>query len=1515
MAEKSRHESLKPPLWKRLNPLSRSRPHSPNPSINERDQDRSRPPTPSPSPLAQKVDDGVAPLPGPTVKPSDDISTTSQAEASAPQANTTSAADQQASLRQPAASDSRPDTKPSAPAQTFKRSKYFQQDIGVLHVAFVLQESAELRELICEVVKINSDEQFKDALEPSVSIAADLVAALDMDPVLDGVNDAISTFLGALKTIDWTKASPNEVLSTVQRSIKQIKGIHPHIFAADRQRSSSFKTITSSVLGVTPPILAILKDASSMIPVPMLQPLIGVVAGFLKAADEASNNFEWMRWLASTAGEFIVRIAVICPDKSHNADDRWMRVVDNLRLKLSGIVNKATEFSRRSVASRFLGSGKDKGDVEFMKEELRAAISFFSVEMHIEHKFDLENMSRNIESLLLEQLPRLPEHSLSHDHYFSGSRQDEIQGTLEWVEANQGEHLLWYHGAAGVGKSTYARQLLNHIKAEGMLGAFAYFAIGLDVNPKELVRMMARELADLHPGCRPAVSSAIQNCAGANRGLDEYITHFLVKPIFSLSYSGPLVIILDALDEWVHHKDFLSTLISLPHTRALKFIMTSRYSTLVNIIVASKVHICNLTPVSATVCHDYFKGRFDTIDWDGHYPESHILERLVELADGLLIWAATVCTLVSEPSPHDGPSDILESIVSSSSKVARGDRMEVLYRLAIERIFTNDNEGSKQSRRNILLVMSALQEALPLEEFSRLVGPIRTKFVKETLIGMRAIQTRGTFSEIMVQPAIKLFHASFIDYLGTLEEARIAMAHHFISFLKRSQDTPANMGEKLFRPTELYIGKHFADHLCEMPPDLVSKSIQELESCHIRKWVAWSLAQLMVIGEGNGFPASSHSLLTLSESLLQDHGVIYSPELMTRDINLISGGITGFLTMLELVGIFHGGELSTGGEDHVKYKRDLDKWIHVINGVAIGHLQRQRLEPPGLVKSELGNRAKPDTTWLDSAIELLTGVRAGLSSCPLSILENHALALELDFEHSGVLNSLKEALTLHEDIKVRLYKETPGYATFLNNFAHALHTQFQSDAGCSVDILHRSISLHEQACDYDFQNHYKRATFLDNLGTALHMKYLVEDPKDPAAAIEQIINFHQEAVKLRSNHPMHLPLLLNNLSFALQSQSQLQGEGATEALQQALFYGLRAASADCLGGLELSAYLTTLGYGLCLVSHTQPLTSLHHFVTLEWRAQLTALMRKDDFRQGTLPSKKRGFFQRLFEWRARGTTKIIESRMMNIRSNELTKLAQRVERVVVPKGVKDVVILSDPRLAVQGQLDPMSLVGIQMLEDMLKPGRTAELARLAEPATLVELVGLMELGTLGMLARDAGKEYPHEPGEERILLETDKERRERARRVNKARHAEQAKLAHLAELTEEEAKPGEVRLAEWTRQVERQVEQSRTEQPEQVEQNEALATLAKQIRELLYVAELDLLCLFSARQALSLLPPDAPSRLAIMSLESNIDMEDEELVRGGAFLRLRARPVVALAEQERTHEEMASAKLGLSADV
>lgn len=256
-----------------------------------------------------------------------------------------------------------------------------------------------------------------------------------------------------------------------------------------------------------------------------------------------------------------------------------------------------------------------------------------------------------------------------HRRYFRASREEDIQDTLEWVEAVSDEHFLWVHGAARVGKSTYARRLIDHIKEEGMLGTFAFFDRGINSNPRDLVRMMAREIAGLHPGCRTDIVRAVEDCSNEHQGLDEYITHYLVRPISTLSYSGPLVVILDALDEWVYHEEFLSALVRtvrLPRTTAIKFVMTSRYSTGIDSIVSDNVRIRELTPVSDTICREYFEENFKTINWYGHDPGSQEIDELVELADGRLQWAATVCTDLSTPDPHKEPHQILDDILTHS---------------------------------------------------------------------------------------------------------------------------------------------------------------------------------------------------------------------------------------------------------------------------------------------------------------------------------------------------------------------------------------------------------------------------------------------------------------------------------------------------------------------------------------------------------------------------------------------------------------------------------------------------------------------------------------------------------------------------------------------------------------------------------------------------------------------------------------------------------------------------------
>ena len=485
-----------------------------------------------------------------------------------------------------------------------------------------------------------------------------------------------------------------------------------------------------------------------------------------------------------------------------------------------------------------------------------------------------------------------------HDDRFQASREKEIEDTLRWIEGSDGMRFFWIYGAAGVGKSTLARRLLDHIKGEGILATFAYFSLGNTIDPKDLVRGMARELSSLHPGCRPGVARAISECSGEHQNLDEYLTHFLVKPVASLAYGGSLVIILDALDEWpiVYRVQFLKALRNLPYTLSLKFVMTSRYLEDIASIFDGAANPYELTPVSDTVCRKYFEERFNDPEWDGPRPDDDNLDKLVELAGGFLIWAATVCTLVSTPHPDKPPQKILKEILSSSLILGREERLEDLYREALERIFPAKH---KESCLKLSLSMVVLREDLPLTQFSRLVN-MTPKFIQDICRRLRALQTRGKFYNGTVQPAVKLFHASFIEHLGRLNEAHGVMADNCVHFFKRVTK-PDEPGPFPFQKAEQYIGRYWMYHLQETPDK--RSILLNVPSNHLRLWVGCLLSHLFLLEYIYGYSPGSDALKSLSDHLVSTEGIMSTPEMLWCDRSTTEMVLVSFQKALDLSGI------------------------------------------------------------------------------------------------------------------------------------------------------------------------------------------------------------------------------------------------------------------------------------------------------------------------------------------------------------------------------------------------------------------------------------------------------------------------------------------------------------------------------------------------------------------------------------------------------------------------------------
>ena len=142
-------------------------------------------------------------------------------------------------------------------------------------------------------------------------------------------------------------------------------------------------------------------------------------------------------------------------------------------------------------------------------------------------------------------------------------------------------------------------------------------------------------------------------------------------------------------------------------------------------------------------------------------PSPNIVSDLARLADGLLVWAAMVCSFLSYDMRADAPHKLLDQIFSYLKQITLEDQLSRLYCDALTQLFGNDKE--QELLKRVFGAMTVLRESLPLHDFARLLG-MSLNQVGGVQSRLTALQTPGTFDEQIVPPASEWFHSSFIEF-------------------------------------------------------------------------------------------------------------------------------------------------------------------------------------------------------------------------------------------------------------------------------------------------------------------------------------------------------------------------------------------------------------------------------------------------------------------------------------------------------------------------------------------------------------------------------------------------------------------------------------------------------------------------------------------------------------------------------------------------------------------------------
>jgi len=382
------------------------------------------------------------------------------------------------------------------------------------------------------------------------------------------------------------------------------------------------------------------------------------------------------------------------------------------------------------------------------------------------------------------------------------------QKIMDWFEDPNGECIFWLNGMAGTGKSTISRTVAWDLAEKKRLAASFFFSRGRgDISHAgQFFTTIAAQLTRSLPVLRPLISKAIEeNFDILKQGLSEQWKHLILDPLKKApAQSIQLVVVIDALDE-CDSKDDIRLILKLLaqakclETIRLRVLVTSRPETPILLGFRNlpgetyqDFVLHNIPP--PTVNQDisiFFRRKLSSVKSERElsttpWPDEPTIQRLVEKAAGLFIYAATIYRFIGDDhytpeeqlsvileEDHDTPSEsptkhlddmytkLLQHSVVGNQTVRMGDHLAVRFRKIV---------GS-------IIIMCDIMAA---KEIAKL---LHLRSISTTLASLHSVlNVPGNEG----QP-VRIFHPSFRDFL--LDPQRCLDSR----FLIDSQETHINL--------------------------------------------------------------------------------------------------------------------------------------------------------------------------------------------------------------------------------------------------------------------------------------------------------------------------------------------------------------------------------------------------------------------------------------------------------------------------------------------------------------------------------------------------------------------------------------------------------------------------------------------------------------------------------------------------------------------------------------------------
>ncbi|KAH0558822.1 hypothetical protein GP486_004538 [Trichoglossum hirsutum] len=250
----------------------------------------------------------------------------------------------------------------------------------------------------------------------------------------------------------------------------------------------------------------------------------------------------------------------------------------------------------------------------------------------------------------------------------------------KWSNKVDETRIFWLNGMAGTGKSTIARTISQRFHEQGRLGASFFFSRGTDdrSHASKFLTTIAMQLANLSSTLRKHVCKAVAERSDiADRSQHDQWKYLVLQPLSMLEvnpYQPPIVLVIDALDECDSDKDIrgILQLFAEANSHQLRIFVTSRPEIPIRLGFRNMAGILHqdlaLHQISRAVINNdisiFFKIKLEEIRKASdilpvNWPGKETIDLLVLKANGLFIYAATVCRFVEESGEQWPPDDLL----------------------------------------------------------------------------------------------------------------------------------------------------------------------------------------------------------------------------------------------------------------------------------------------------------------------------------------------------------------------------------------------------------------------------------------------------------------------------------------------------------------------------------------------------------------------------------------------------------------------------------------------------------------------------------------------------------------------------------------------------------------------------------------------------------------------------------------------------------------------------------------